>query len=107
MFTVLPREILKYELLPLLDDASLLCLQIALYVKERPSKLKEKIQFDIIRHGLTLTQYFDDKGLMNHSIMGTCAAGNNQVEILEYVLKIDSEKIRVSFRNRQVLKERI
>jgi len=87
MFAILPREILKYELLPLLDDASLLCLQIALHVRELPLELEERLQCNIVKHGLRLTQYFDDRSLMNRKIMGIHAVGCNQVTVLEYVIR--------------------
>ena len=84
MFNILPVEILKCELLPLLDDGSLLCLQVALYVKVYPYSIPLDTQDVIVSHGLTLTRYFNDQGLLNHENIGVYAAFHNQqVQIIK------------------------
>ena len=84
MFILLPREILRIEILPCLDSISLICLQIALYVRPLPGALLDELQEEVISYGLSFTQYFDNLGLLDRDDLSRKAALCGQLVVLQY-----------------------
>lgn len=86
MANIIPRDIWKYEIFPLLDDISFLCLQVAFCHCKIPTLLKSRLEEEIAKYDINFVKYFMKQGLITHDNIASNAAIHGNVILLEYVL---------------------
>ena len=78
MLAVLPSDILRYVLLPLLDDISVLCLKVALHLHNFGNRISFELQRQVIDYGVEFIEYFVHKRLIKGSrLLRVCAEAGN------------------------------
>ena len=82
LFSLLPQDIKRYEILPKIDDISLFVLRHSLLGSPFPSTLTESEQKNIVSHGLSLAIYFWEK--LDKDRICQYAAEDGSLDILEY-----------------------
>ena len=85
MLNLLPTEIKKYEILPKINEISLLILRNVLLGDPLPYKFTYYQQESIIRHGLSLTIYFWEK--LNKDNVCMLAELTGSLDVLKYARK--------------------
>ena len=87
MTDTLPRDIWHYEIFPLLDDISFLCLQVAFCHCKLPTSLTPELQQEIAKYVVQFVKYFKKRRLLGHGNIASHAAVHGNVRLLEYVLR--------------------
>ena len=82
LFDLLPDDIKRYEILPKLDEISLLILRHVLLDIPLPSNLSYSQQRNVIENGLSLTIFFWEK--LNKRCICNCAVEYGNLDILKY-----------------------
>ena len=83
-FANLPQDLLRHELLPHLDDISLLLLRATLF--DRKIERCDIIAKDalIVSHDISVIEYFRNLKLISQETITYCAALNGQLDVLQY-----------------------
>lgn len=114
MLSLLPTDIKKYVLLPLLDPSSFLCLKIALtnYTVRKEDMTKETIE-SIVSNGIHLVKHFylDIRKTPHHHFMPKWAIKYDQIGTLNflianyYSLPDNAHEIAAQYGSVSILKE--
>ena len=84
MFAIIPQEILQCEIVPLLDNISLLCLRIALGTDKLSNRISQLLQEQIMKYTISFVEYFIANGRVKTTMVCLLATQADNLEVLQW-----------------------